>query len=47
MFEESKEDGTISVKSMESVMNLEWYSKPIYNWELTQVSDQIYEAVKV
>jgi hypothetical protein len=28
-------------------VNVEWYSEPIYKWKVTQVNDQIYEAVKI
>lgn len=28
-------------------IDIDWYSKPIYKWEITQLNDQIYEAVKV
>ena len=47
MFKEVEEFGSLSVKNFESVMNVDWYSEPLYKWELTQLSDQTYEAVKV
>jgi hypothetical protein len=28
-------------------VDVDWYSEPIYRWEVTQVNDQIYEAVKI
>jgi hypothetical protein len=28
-------------------INVDWYSEPIYKWEVTQISDQVYEAVKI
>jgi hypothetical protein len=28
-------------------VDVDWYSEPIYKWEVTQVNDQIYEAVKI
>lgn len=31
----------------EDVKSVEWYSEPLYKWELTKVNDQIYEAVKI
>ena len=47
MFKEVEEFGSLSVKNFESVMNVDWYSEPLCKWELTQLSDQTYEAVKV
>ena len=34
-------------KQKEAIQSVEWYSKPLYKWEVTQINDQIYEAVKV
>ena len=28
-------------------LDMDWYSKPIYKWEVTQLTDQTYEAVKI
>ena len=28
-------------------VDVDWYSEPIYKWKVTQVNDQIYEAVKI
>jgi GT2 family glycosyltransferase len=28
-------------------IDMNWYSKPIYKWEVTQLTDQTYEAVKI
>jgi GT2 family glycosyltransferase len=28
-------------------IDVDWYSEPIYKWEITQINDQIYEAVKI
>jgi len=33
--------------SKEVKVDVEWYSEPIYKWEISQINDQIYEAVKV
>lgn len=33
--------------SKEVKVDVEWYSEPIYKWEITQINDQIYEAVKI
>jgi glycosyltransferase involved in cell wall biosynthesis len=34
-------------KQKETINSIEWYSKPLYKWEITQINDQIYEAVKI
>ena len=47
MFEEFKEFGKLSEDSLESLKKVDWYCKPKYTWELTQLTDQTYEAVKV
>jgi GT2 family glycosyltransferase len=28
-------------------LDMDWYSEPIYKWEITQLTDQTYEAVKI
>jgi GT2 family glycosyltransferase len=28
-------------------LDMDWYSEPIYKWEVTQLTDQTYEAVKI
>jgi len=28
-------------------LDIEWYEKPIYKWNVTQINDQIYEAFKI
>lgn len=47
MFEETKKLGHLSVKSLESITNIDCYCEPVYNWKVTQLTDQTYEAVKV
>ena len=47
MFNEVEESGNLSVSSFESLMKVDWYREPIYKWELNQLTDQTYEAVKV
>lgn len=34
-------------KEFKDKIDINWYSKPIYKWEITQLSDQIYKAVKI
>jgi len=34
-------------KQKKAIESVDWYSEPIYKWKVTQVNDQIYEAVKV
>jgi hypothetical protein len=34
-------------KQKKTIESVDWYSEPIYKWKVTQVNDQIYEAVKV
>jgi hypothetical protein len=31
----------------ETIQSINWYSEPLYKWEITQINDQIYEAVKI
>jgi hypothetical protein len=28
-------------------IDVDWYSEPLYKWDITQINDQIYEAVKI
>jgi len=32
---------------IDSLKNVDYFSKPIYEWKVTQLTDQTYEAVKV
>jgi GT2 family glycosyltransferase len=34
-------------KEFNDKIDINWYSEPIYKWEMTQLKDQIYEAVKI
>lgn len=36
-----------SEKEFDGKIDVDWYSEPIYKWEVTQINDQIYEAVKI
>ena len=47
MFEEYKTLGHLSTESLEIISNIDFYCEPIYKWKITQLTDQLYEAVKV
>jgi len=34
-------------KQFDGEIDIDWYREPMYKWEVTQLSDQIYEAVKL
>jgi len=34
-------------KEVNDEIDINWYSKPIYKWEITQLNDQIYKAVRI
>jgi hypothetical protein len=31
----------------DSKLDIDWYREPIYKWNVTQIDDQIFEAVKI
>ena len=37
----------IFTKEVNDKIDINWYSKPIYKWEITQLNDQMYKAVKI
>ena len=47
MFKESSESGELSIKSLEVIMNVDWLCKPIHKWDITQLTNQTYKAVKL
>jgi len=47
MFEEYKTLGHLSTESLEIISNIDFYCEPVYKWKISQLTDQLYEAVKV
>ena len=47
MFEEYETLGQLSEESLKMISNIDFYCEPVYKWKITQLSDQLYEAVKI
>ena len=47
MFEEYEILGQLSEESLKMISNIDFYCEPVYKWKITQLSDQLYEAIKI